>query len=118
VQAAWSNYGTPASKHFKMVLPYIQSDGKPQPFVDMKVDYDMSPPTNQPDVTFSTAGADWDTAEWDIADWAGTVQGHNNWTGVGVIGRVGGPRLVALIKDCSFSLTGWDVLFESGSIFG
>ena len=118
VQAAWSNYGTPASKHFKMILPYIQSDGVPQPFVDMKVDYDMTPPTNQPDVTFSIAGADWDTADWDVADWAGTVQSHNNWSGVGVIGRVGGPRLVALIKDCSFSLTGWDVLYESGSSFG
>ena len=118
VQAAWSNYGTPASKHFKMVYAYMQSDGTPQPFIDMKVDYDMSAPSNQPDVTFSLPGADWDTAVWDVADWAGTIRSHNNWSGVGVIGRVGGPRLVALIKDCHFSLTGWDVEFETGSIFG
>jgi hypothetical protein len=118
VQAAWSNYGTPASKHFKMVYAYMQSDGTPQPFIDMKVDYDMSAPTNQPDVTFSLPGADWDTATWDVADWAGTVRSHNNWSGVGVIGRVGGPRLVALIRDCHFSLTGWDVEYETGSIFG
>lgn len=118
VQAAWSNYGTPASKHFKMILPYIQTDGVPQPFVDMKVDYDLTPPSNQPDVTFSSLGAVWNLADWDTADWAGNVQSHNNWSGVGVIGRVGGPRLVALIKNCEFSLTGWDVLYESGSIFG
>jgi hypothetical protein len=47
------------------------------------------------------------------------VATHTNWTGVGPpIASVGGPRMTALILDCSFSLTGWDVLFEAGSIFG
>lgn len=118
VQAAWSNLGTPAAKHFKMVLPYITTDGTPRPFVDVKVDYDYAMPVNQPDVTFSAEGANWDTATWDVDAWAGTPRTRNNWTGVGIIGRVGAPRLVALVSNCEFSLTGWDVLFEGGSIFG
>lgn len=118
VQAAWSNYGTPAAKHFKMILPYLQSDGTPRPFVDIKVDYDMSAPSNQPDVTFADTGATWDLATWDVDFWAGAVGSKNNWSGVGDIGRVGAPRLTALILDCQFSLTGWDVLFEGGSVFG
>lgn len=118
VQPAWSNYGTPASKQFKMVLPYLQSDGEPHPYLDMRVDYDMRPATNQPDVSFGSTGAVWDLADWDTATWAGSMQGHNNWTGVTGNGRVGAPRLTALIKDCQLSLTGWDVLFETGSIFG
>lgn len=128
VQAAWSSYGTPAIKQFKMVMPYIQSDGHPQPFVDIKVDYDTSVPTNQPDVTFADVGATWDLAAWAIegdppghpvgAFWAQGVSSRNNWSGVGVIGRVAGPRLVALVRDCKFSLTGWDVLFESGAAIG
>jgi hypothetical protein len=118
VQAAWSNFGTPAQKQFKMVLPYLQTDGQPRPFLDMRVDYDMTPPTNQPDVTFAAIGAVWDVAEWDTSDWAGSVASRNYWTGVGGLGRVGAPRMVALILDCEFSLTGWDVLFEAGSIFG
>ena len=118
VQPAWGNFGTPAIKHFKMVLPYLQSDGTPRPYIDMKVDYDLSPPTNQPDVTFADTGAAWDEGDWDVASWAGGLITHNNWTGVGRLGRVGAPRLVALIQNAEFSLTGWDVLFETGSVFG
>jgi hypothetical protein len=119
VMAAWSNYGTPASKLFKMILPYLQSDGVPKPMLDIKVDYDMTVPANQPDVPATIApGGDWDTATWDVDSWAGKIQSYNDWTGVGRIGRVGAPRLTALIRDCEFSLTGWDVLFEKGSIFG
>lgn len=118
VQAAWSNFGTPAIKQFKMILPYIQSDGTPRPFIDIKVDYDTSPPTNQPDITFADRGADWDTATWDEANWAASVGIHINWSGVGELGRVAAPRLVALISNAEFALTGWDVLYESGSVFG
>jgi hypothetical protein len=118
VQMAWSNYGTPASKLFKMILPYIQTEGSPLPFIDMKVDYDLSAPTNQPDVTFSSQGAVWDLATWDVDGWGGALTGHNDWSGVGVIGRVGAPRLTALILNCSFAVGGWDVLYEQGSIFG
>lgn len=118
VMGAWSNFGTPAVKHFKMMLPYLQSDGTPKPFVDIKVNYDMTPPTNQPDVTYGSVGATWDEAIWDESNWASAVDTHDNWSGVGVLGQVGAPRLVALISDCEFALTGWDVLYETGSVFG
>jgi len=118
VQGAWSNFGTPAVKHFKMLLPYIQSDGTPRPFVDIKVDYDMTPPSNQPDITFADAGAAWDEATWDVDSWAGGVVNHMNWSGVGILGHVGAPRLVALVNNAEFAITGFDVLYETGSIFG
>ena len=47
----------------------------PKPFVDIKVDYDMTPPVNQPDVTtLADIGATWDEARWDedSGDRAGT----------------------------------------------
>jgi len=119
VMPAWSNYGTPATKHFKMVTPYLQTDGSPKPMLDMKVDYDMTAPANQPDVPVSgIPGADWDTATWDVDSWGGTIQSRNNWTGVGRMGRVGAPRLTLLVLNYSVSLAGWDVLYEKGSIFG
>jgi len=119
VQAAWSNYGTPANKLFKMILPYVESDGVPMPFIDMKVDYDLSPPFNQPDVSAGGAGGGtWDVAPWDTSDWGLSLIPYQNWSGVGVLGRVGAPRLVALVKDCQFTLNGWDVLYETGSVFG
>lgn len=118
VQASWQNYGTPAIKHFKMVLPFIRSSGTPKPYVDVKVDYDMRPPTNQPDITFSDSGANWDVAAWNADGWVDDVVNHNNWSGVGVIGHVAAPRLVALVNNAEFTLSGFDVLYETGSVFG
>jgi hypothetical protein len=119
VQASWSSYGTSAFKQFKMVLPYIISDGNPKPYLDMRVDYDATAPTNQPDVTSAGAlGASWDTASWDTASWGGTPVMWINWQGVSGLGRVGAPRMTAYIVNCSFALSGWDVLYETGSVFG
>jgi hypothetical protein len=38
------------------------------------------------------------------------------WNGVGALGRVGAPRLTALIKNTSFAITGIDVVYEPGAI--
>lgn len=118
VQMAWGNFGTPAIKQFKMVQPYIQSTGTPRPFVDIKVDYDLSAPLNQPDVTTADTGATWDLATWDVDAWASGVNVHTNWSGVARLGSVAGPRLVALISNAEFSVAGFDVLYEAGSVFG
>jgi hypothetical protein len=119
VQPAWSAYGSSTIKHFKMVLPYIITDGVPRPFVDFKVDYDTSDPKNQPDSpSTATPGGAWDVATWDVDGWAGDVRTWNNWQGVAAMGRVGAPRVMADIFNCKFSIAGWDVLYEGGSVFG
>jgi hypothetical protein len=119
VQMAWSQFSTPTLKHFKMILPYLITDGHPRPQVDVKVDYDTSPPTNQPEISGTAeGGASWDTATWDVDGWVGGGRNWSNWTGVGALGRVGAVRLTAQISDCSFAVAGWDILYEKGSIFG
>jgi hypothetical protein len=45
VQTAWSTYGSPGIKQFKMVLPYIITDGLPRPSLDVRVDYDDAAPS-------------------------------------------------------------------------
>lgn len=118
MQPSWSNFKTPAWKDFKMIRPYITTDGEPKPFVDVKVDYDGSPPTNQPDVSFSQAGADWETGTWDEDYWAGGDIVVAAWNGVASAGNVGAPRLVAYINNCHFGVSGFDVLYERGSVMG
>lgn len=116
VQAAWSTYNTPAIKHFKMILPYLQSDsGALRPFIDMRVDYDTSPPLNQPDATTPLTGVAWDEQDWDEADWAQGLRVRTVWTGVSAMGRVAAPRLVANVLNVEFALSGWDVLYEPGA---
>jgi hypothetical protein len=118
VQLAWSDYKTPAIKQFKMLRPYIISDGLPRPFVDMRVDYDMTAPTNQPDVTFTSIGTSWDTGTWDLDDWAPGAVMQSNWSGTAAFGNVGAPRLTASILNCEFALAGFDVIYETGSVMG
>lgn len=118
VQFSWQNYKTPGIKHFKMLKPYIITDGSPKPQIDMMVDYESVPPQNQPELTFSNEGADWDTASWDTADWAPPSAMIAKWSGVGRLGVVGAPRLQAVVQGCEFALAGMDVLYETGSVLG
>lgn len=118
VQFAWSNYKTPAIKQFKMLRPYIISDGDPRPFIDMRVDYDTTPPLNQPDVTFTGAGTEWDGGSWDTADWAAGAVMQSNWSGTAAFGTVGAPRLTAAVLNCDFAVAGFDVIYETGSVMG
>jgi hypothetical protein len=124
IQWAWSNYGSSQIKQFKMLLPYITTDGIPKPLLDFRVDYDTDAPYNQPDVTTSLDGAQWNIAAWDEDTddsgwyWAQGTTKWQNWQGVAAIGRVGAPRLVASITNCEFEVSGIDVLYETGSVFG
>jgi hypothetical protein len=115
VQMAWSQFKTSGIKQFKMVQVYMVTDGVPHPFIDIKVDYDTTPPQMQPDVSFGTVGSTWDVADWDVADWTQGGRPVALWNGIGRLGRVGAPRLTALIKDCEFAITGFDVVFEPGA---
>jgi hypothetical protein len=124
IQWAWHSYGSSSIKQFKMVLPYIITDGLPKPFLDFRVDYDSSLAYNQPDVTEADDGATWGVAEWEESPvdtgwyWASGVKNWRNWNGIAAIGRVGAPRLTAYISNCEFSISGIDVLFEQGGVFG
>lgn len=118
VQLAWSNFKTPGVKQFKMVKPYIITDGSPKPSIDIQVDYQTNPPQNQPELTFSNIGGDWDTSDWDTADWAAGSTMVAKWSGVGRLGTVGAFRMQALIKGCEFGFAGADILFETGSVMG
>lgn len=116
VQPAWSLYNTPGSKQFKLIRAFILTDGFPRPYIDVRVDYDAKPPRNLPDTSSAPPGSLWDTSDWDLADWAQGDMAVMQWNGVAARGRVGAPRITASILDCTFSIAGFDVTFEAGSI--
>ena len=115
LQLSWSSYKTPALKHWKMLLPYVITDGVPRPYLDVQVDYDTALPRNQPDVTTGNIGAEWDVATWDEDYWAQSPRQRGQWQGVARLGRVGAPRMRVSIIDCTFALAGMDVIYEPGS---
>ena len=104
-------------KSFKMIRLYSITDGLPRPFMDLEVDYNNVPPTNQPEVTTGpSGGAEWDLATWDVDDWAIGSQPKQNWQGVVGLGRVGAARIRVNVSGCTFSITGVDVLYEPGGL--
>jgi hypothetical protein len=114
VQVAWSLFKTPALKHFKMLRTFIICDTQPQIAVDMKCDYDLTPPQNEPNAVTLVEGSLWNVSDWDVTDWAPGVLPDTLWNGIGRLGRVGAVRLTANVLNSEFSITGWDVIFEVG----
>lgn len=118
LQFAWSTFRSAAFKDIKLVRLYYSSDGDPQPFVDVKMDFDTSPPANRPNVPSAVTGADWDVADWDVADWAVGEVTYGGWNGCAAKGNVAAVRISCDVLGCTFRVKGADVLWEQGSIFG
>jgi hypothetical protein len=120
VQTAWNLFKTASVKHFKMLYPHIITDGgtPPRAYVEVKVDYDTKFPVNQPDIFTGGQQATWDEAVWDVDYWVTGSRTEGNWQGVSALGRVGAVRLRVGVLDCTFSITGWDVIYETGGIMG
>jgi hypothetical protein len=117
VRFAWSRFKSVTQKNFKLIRLYTVTDGQSRPYMDIEVDYNNLPPTNQPEVTSGPAGgAVWDTATWDVDYWALPAQARQGWQGVTGLGRVGAPRIRVSTNNCVFSLTGIDVVFELGGV--
>ena len=117
VRFAWCNFGSVSKKNFKMIRLYTITDGLPRPFMDLEVDYNNVPPTNQPEVTAGpSGGAEWDMATWDVDYWAQP----RSRSRTGRASRASGasaPRASASASPAAtFSLTGVDVLYELGGL--
>jgi hypothetical protein len=117
VRFSWSSFRSASKKNFKMLRLYTITDGLPRPYMDIEVDYNNLPPTNQPELTSGpSGGADWNTAAWDTSDWALNTQPKQNWQGVTGLGRVGAARIRVSILGATFSISGIDVIYELGGL--
>jgi hypothetical protein len=117
VQWAWSRMGTAAKKRFTLARPHMRSDQTPSPLMDMRVDYDQSPPSSEPTITSGTAGGDWDVATWDVDAWAANSAVYSQWAGITGIGHVGALRMTFSSDDTEdFAVIGVEINFETGGV--
>jgi hypothetical protein len=117
VQMAWDDFKTPAIKHFKALKSYLTSNGEVHPTIDIKTNFDSTPGDNTPDIGDTATGAIWNTALWNADTWGGGEKALALWNGVSALGHIGAVRLTMQIDSSSFSINGWDVVFEAG-VFG
>jgi hypothetical protein len=115
-QPAWSRFGTSQKKKFNMVRPNFFTDGEPNPLVSMRVEYDDRNPTQEPELTWSVEGAEWDDGIWDEASWGGGINPVSRWITVSGIGIVGAPRIQVSTSSVTLSIASTDISFEVGGI--
>jgi hypothetical protein len=84
----------------------------------MRADYDQTPPRNQPDTSFTRSGSKWNASKWDVTAWGQGAITIAVWSGVAASGRVAAPRISAAINNCTFSISGIDIIYEVGSVMG
>lgn len=115
VQQAFSDFGSQQIKRFVEVRALTRAPTGYTASVEMKVDYDTSPPTAAGTVASSGASL-WNSALWNVALWAPASVPQTSWQTVNGIGKVGSPALsVALSQE--FFLNQMDVMFEPGGYF-
>lgn len=117
VQWAWSRFGTAAKKRFVMARPHMEASSGPNPFIEMKVDYDERTITNIPTITDTSATAAWDVGVWDEAAWAGPIRVYSQPIGISGIGHVGALRLrieTSTLEE--FRVKGAEIIFETGGV--
>jgi hypothetical protein len=118
VQWAWHAYKSAGVKHFKMLKPFVMTDGNPKLWMEMRVDYDTTRLRVTPDITTTDESSAWDVSYWDDTYWAAVPKTRSRWEGAAGLGDVGAPRLRARVLNCYFAINGIHVLFEAGSVFG
>jgi hypothetical protein len=103
-------------KQFTMIRPVFQTNGSPDVFGGMNVDYDTSD-TSATLTAIMPGGAIWDTAVWDAAAWAPDTSPVLTWQGAQGVGYCGAPRIKATVGEgVRLQWAASDVVFRKGGI--
>jgi len=118
LQQAFSYFGTQGRlKSFKLLKPYIFSDGTPTVFTDVNVDFRDEAPTGSQSFTPTTYGV-WDTAQWDDGVWGGALDITDEWQSCFGVGVSAALRMQTASNGIELRLNSTDYVYENGGIVG
>ncbi len=91
VRSAWNYFGDASRvKRFNAVLPLFESQGPLSASLQLRVDFDNTPPVNlgaPPTPAQAANDPEWDSEEWDSVSWPGQLSTSQDWQTVDGIGR-------------------------------
>lgn len=97
-------------KQVTMLRSYLTTIGQLGPAIDVKVDFDASPPTSVPTLT-GTGAAQWDVDKWNEALWAGEAQ-SKAWGVSGQMGYLIGIRMRVSSSTATGAVDGFDIQYR------
>ena len=100
-------------KYFTRARPSFFSNGQPQIFVGMSVDFEIADTVAALSYSGSSYGK-WDTAVWDLSNWGSDLAISNNWQGITGIGYCGGLQMKTASSGLQLQWAATDVVFQTG----
>lgn len=116
LQTAFYDFKTPQNKRFMAARPLVRAPAGYTVSIDLKVDYDVTPPSISGAPVATGGGALWDLAEWDLAEWEGESGPTAVWQSIEGIGQVGSIAIAGALSQ-EFVLNSVDILAEPGGFF-
>jgi hypothetical protein len=116
MQTAFTDLKTPQTKRFIAARPLVRAPEGYTVSIDLKVDYDTTPPIISGAPMITDAGAIWDVAEWDVASWQAESTPAAVWQSIQGMGQVGSVAIAGSLSQ-TFVLNSIDVLTEPGGFF-
>lgn len=108
---AWNPLGQRGMlKQVTMLRSYLTTIGQLGPAIDVKVDFDTSPPASLPTLT-GAGGAQWDVGNWNESLWVGESQ-SKAWNVSGQMGYFIGVRMRISTATATGAVDGFDVQYR------
>lgn len=102
-------------KRFTMMRPVLFTNGMPEIYGNVNVDFDTSDTTAALSFT-ATAFGTWDSSVWDTGIWGGDLAVEKNWQGATGVGYCAAPQLKVAASGIQVQWVSTDVVFEPGAI--
>lgn len=113
---AFSKFGPPANKHFKMARPIFYTNGQPMVSIAMNVDYRQTV-TYGGAFTTAASGGVWGVSLWGVGVWSGATL-NQNWQSPSAIGYTGALAMRVVSDAATFRWQATQYVFErsAGSV--
>ena len=118
LEQAFSYFGNRGTlKSFKMIKPYLFTNGKPSILADIALDFRDEAPTSSLTSPPSIYGI-WDTSKWDNSLYGGQLNIMDEWQHCSGIGTSAALRMQTSSNKEELRLKATDYLYERGGIIG
>ena len=112
---SFQTYGSATQKQCKMIRYHMLSDGSPDVYGNVNVDYNIADTTASLSSTITQYSL-WGTGRWDLGLWGSGLVPMADWQGVTGVGYSFAPVIRTSSNQVQLQWVASDMVFESGGV--